>query len=191
MVGGLVQHQQLRLGQQKPRQTESGLFTAGEQIRGLVFAAPRKAQTGQHALNPAGPLVAAGVLEAVHQPGVGLGELVESDGIVVLFGHLGLHIAQLALHFAHRFEHALQLLLDGQVTLDVRVLSQHAHARALHQRNRARVRLHHAGDQPEQRRFAAAVYADQPHAAARLKRQVHVLQHGVHGEGFGDILQGQ
>ena len=120
-----------------------------------------------------------------------MGELVEGGGIVVLFGHFGLHLPELPLHFAHRLEHALQLLLNGQVALDVRVLGQHAHARALAQRNRALVRLHRAADELKQRGFAAAVHAHQPHAAARLEREINILQYDVQAKGLANVLQCQ
>ena len=93
MVRRLVQHQKLRLGQQQARQTQPRLFAAGQQVRRLLLAAAGEAETGQHALNAAGPFVAARVLKAIHQPGIGAGELVEGGGIVVLFGHFSLHLA--------------------------------------------------------------------------------------------------
>ena len=77
MVGGLVQHQQVRLGQQQARQAKPGLFAAGEQAGGLGLPAPGEAQARQHALYAAGPLVAPGVLEAVHQAGIGLRQLIK------------------------------------------------------------------------------------------------------------------
>ena len=104
--------------------------------------------------------------------------------------HLRFHIAQAALHFLKRFEHALQLLPHGAIGSNIGLLRKHPHAAAAHQRNRALVRLHHARNQPEQRGFAAAVHADQTHAAVRLQGQTDVLQHRVHREGFGNVLYG-
>ena len=40
MVGRLVQHEQLGLREQQPRQAQPRLFTAGEQTRGLLARAP-------------------------------------------------------------------------------------------------------------------------------------------------------
>ena len=54
--------------------------------------------------------------------------------------------------------------------LDVRVLGKHAHARALLSEIVPASGSICAADKLEQRGFAAAVHAHQPHAAARLKR---------------------
>ena len=111
--------------------------------------------------------------------------------VLVLFGHFGLHFTQTALHFAHRLKHALELLLNGQLALNVRVLRKYPHARALGQRNRARIRLQLAGNQLEQRGLSASVHADQPHAAARLEREIYILQDAVHRKGLAYILKSQ
>ena len=191
VVRRLVQQQQIGLGQQQPRQAQAGLFAAGEHPRGLILAALGEAQTRQHALDAAGPLVAAGGLEAIQQVGIAAAQAGIFIRVLVLFGHLGLQRAQALLHLLQWIEHALQLLLHGQVALDVGLLRQQPHARTLDDGDAALVRLHRAGDQPKQRGLARAVRANQPHAAARLEREAHVLQHGVHREGLGDVLYGQ
>ena len=191
MVGRLVQHQQIRLRQQQPRQAQPRLFAAGELVGRLVLAPARKAQSRQHALDAARPLVATRVLEPVDEPRIGAGELVERLGVAVLFRHLLFHLAHPALHLAHRLEHALELLLNGQVAADVGILRQHADARPLCQRNHARIRLHGAADQAKQRRLAASIYADQPHPAAGLQCQRDVLQDGVDSKRLVYVLQGE
>ena len=67
MVGGFVQQQQLRLGQQQPRKTQARLFAAGQYAGGVVFAPLRKAQSREHALHTAGPFIAALGGEAIQQ----------------------------------------------------------------------------------------------------------------------------
>ena len=122
VVGGLVQQEQVGLGQQDARQAQAGLFAAGEQPRGHLLALLREAQADQRALYAAGPLVAALALEALGQAGVVLGQARHGLGIGVLLSHVALHLAQALLHALQRLEHARQLVPDVQVAVDVRLL---------------------------------------------------------------------
>ena len=187
VVGGLVQHQQIRLHQQDARQTQPRLFAAGEQARLLLPPLLREAETGQHALHAAGPLIAARVLKARGQAGVGVAQALHFLRVGVLFGHFRFQLAQTGFHALHVVKHARKLLRHGQVALDVGVLGQKAHRRALHQRHRALVRLQTAGDDLEHRALSAAVHAHDAHARVLRQRETDVRQHAVHDKGFGNI----
>ena len=191
MVGRLVQHEQLGLHEQYPRQTQPRLFAAGKQARGLLAPLPGKAQSGQHALYAAGPLVAAGLLEAIGQSGVFAAQALEQIGVFVVLRHLPLEIAQLFLHTLQRLEHARKLLHHGQLGGDVGLLSEQPHPRAAQQTHRAAVGRHIAGNDLHQRRFAAAVHAHQAEPLPLLEREINILQYDVQAKRLANVLQCQ
>ena len=137
VVRRLVQHEKLRLHEKDPREAQPRLFAAGEQARGLALPLLREAEAGQHALNAAGPLVAALPLKAVGQAGVFRAERIEQGGVVVVLGHLPLQLAQLLLHPLERIEHARELLHHAEVGGDVGLLGEKAYLRAADEAHRA------------------------------------------------------
>ena len=189
VVGGLVQHQKVGLGQQDSGQAQPGLFPAGEQAGGLVLPSLGKAQSGQHPLDQAGPLIAPLPLEALGQAGVFPVQRVQGLGVLVALGDLLLQMAQLGLQGLQGIEHPAQFLQHRPLAGDIRLLGQEPHRGAPEHRHRALVGLHLPGQNLEQGGFAAAVYPHQPHAAALLQGEVHFLEHLVHDEALADVLQ--
>ena len=82
-----------------------------------------------------------------------------------------------------------QLLADRAVRVQVVALAEHLHVQAARARDGARVRLLGARDQPQQRRLAVAVAADDADPVAGRDAERDVLQHGARGVALGGVLE--
>ena len=72
-----------------------------------------------------------------------------------------------------------------------RVLRQVADTRALRMADAAGIRLDHAGNDFEQRRFASAVEAHEAHAVVVGHRTAHAVKDGAAAKELGDFIEGQ
>jgi hypothetical protein len=169
VVGGLVEQQQVRLGQQQPAQRHPALLPAGQ--AGDLGVGRRAAQRVHGLLDlavqvPRVPVVEL-LLQAAHllEQRVGVvGRHLLGDLVVLLEQPLGLGHAVLDVA-----EHGLGLV-------QLRLLGQQAHGVAGHQARFAIGRLLQAGHHPQQGRFAGSVRADDADLRAGQERQRDVVE---------------
>jgi hypothetical protein len=82
-----------------------------------------------------------------------------------------------------------ELLADGLGVIEVVALAEQRELQAADARDGARVGLLGARDQPQQRRLAVAVAADDPDAVAGVDAERDVLQDGTRGVALADVLE--
>ncbi len=104
VVGGLVEHEQVRVGHQQARQGHARLLAPGELGRGAVPALAADTQAGQRLLDALVEVVAVERLEAVAQRRVG-GRLHGRGALRLQGGQLALHALDLGGAAAHDGTH--------------------------------------------------------------------------------------
>ena len=183
VVGGLVEHQHVGLGQQQLRQGGAHAPTARHLAQHAVRVARREAQAVQDGLGFRLDGVTTEHLEAVLGLAVGRQDPVVLDAggaahPVGERGELVLELADLGRAPQHRVEHRAPRDL-GQL------LGQEADAQVLGTVHVARVGRLLAEQDLDERRLAGAVVPHQRRAPARDQRQGHVPEQLLAPEGFG------
>ena len=178
MVVGLVEQEQVRVGQQAARQPHQLALTAAEQLHRLLPLRFGHTHVAQQGFGAAVQARAAQLVELLQQ-------------VLVLGQHAPerIHIAR-DLGLAHaRFQRGDACLQPGQVVARGQQLGQHAaarfaaiflrqvgHARAAPQRHRAGLGRFQPGQRAQQRRFAHAIRPDQPDPLAILNRPAQLFE---------------
>ncbi|MNS33755.1 hypothetical protein D3C72_658730 [compost metagenome] len=185
VVGRFVEQQDVRLGHQPLRQRHALLQAAGQRIHAHVRIQAEAGQRGFHA--------------GAQRPGVGgvqfglyamqLGQ----RGLVVMGVELGqrrLVAGQQVVRGAHAQAHRVE---HGQAGRELWLLRHICSGHAALAGDQAIVRGGHAGHDPQQRRLARAIAADQANAFAGFQRKIGVVEqcHVPEGElGIGNGEQG-
>ena len=175
MVGGLVEQQQIGLGEQRRGERDAHPPAAREARERPVLGVLVEAQAVQDRARPR----RRGVGADVGEPGLDLG-----DGVRVL-DPLGRRqeLRPLAVGGEHRRARARFAAR--------RLLGNPADARAAAQPHLARIRPDLAADQPEQRGLAAAIAADQPDAMPRRDVNRGALEQQLAADTQADVVQMQ
>ena len=179
MVGRFVQEQQFRVADQRLRQGHPALPAAGKRAdpcRGVELQ-PR--QHGLHLCVQAPAVLVLQLRLQFVQPrhqrrGFGALRGGQLRGGAVVVGH----------DITHRAQGAGECLLDGVVGVEHRLLRHQRQAQRVGAVHRAGVGQQVAGQQLEERRFAAAVASDQgePLAGFDLQRRLVQQRHAVEGQ---------
>jgi len=112
----------------------------------------------------------------------------------VIFGHGRLQRGQMRLLLAQAGKDGQHLLVDRVLAPGKgqhRLLTQVAQRQPLGAVDAAGRRLQQSGQGQQQRRFADAIRADQPHAVAPLQRHAYVMKEFVRAEGVAQLFGGQ
>ena len=185
MVGGLVQQEEVRAGEEHFRQLELGLLPAGEHAHGLVHLFRGKAQARQGAFHPAAEGEAPGLLKALLAVALALDE-----GLQLLPGggrfQQGREVLQLPLHAQEGGEDGEDLFKGGDPLVAADMLFHIAQHRILAKGDGARVGGILAGKGFIEGGFARAVDAHQAHALGFLELEGDILQHRDLAEGEGE-----
>ena len=172
VVGGLVEQQQVGLGQQQPAQRDPPLLAAGQ--AGDVGVGRRAAQRVHGLLDLAVQVPGVPVVELLLQAAHLLEQLVGVVGRHLLGDLVVLGEQPLGLGHA-----VLDVAEDRLGLVQLGLLVEQAHGEARHQARVAVGRLLHARHHPEQGRLAGAVRADDADLGAGQERQRDVVENDL------------
>ncbi len=189
VVGGLVQHQQVRRVHEGAGQGDPLLLATAEGADGGLQLPDTQARQDRLGLGIRRPAVGAVQIgDQVSQPCL--------EGVVVLEGVVIARSGQGAASLRERPQQGqlrrvagVDGLEDGGLRVEDRLLGQVADAYAAPDRHRPRVRWLEAGHDAQQRRLAAAVAADEADAVAAVQAQVDAVQQHPLAELLPDPLQ--
>ncbi len=187
VVRGLVEEEDVGVGEQQPRERDAAALAAGE--RGDVRVGGREPQRLHRELDV--------VVEVPEVRGVDL--VLEAAHLGVELVELGVvrHLAQEAADLVVAVELPLRLddalahaLLDGLRGVEPGLLREVADAGGVGDDALPHELLVLAGEDPEERRLAGAVDADDADVGAVEEGEVDVLQHGLGAVLLGDAHEG-
>ena len=156
VVGGLVQQQDVRVLQNQAAQVHPGLLSAGELVKGPLAHLGGDGQAVAHLVLVGVHLIAAPGLECGGKlviPGHGGLVLPPAHGLGQL-GHLPLHLVQRGEGIIQHVLHRVACGIDGD-------LGDQAHPLARGDDHLSLVIVHHAGENAQQGRLAAAIRPQQ------------------------------
>ena len=166
VVGRLVEEEQVRIGDDEPRQRRPGLLATRQRRRRLRPLVPREPEPAQRALDPLVERVATEDLVLMEELGIG----VVGDPL-------------LALHRRQPLGHPIEVRRAGpdrgpqvrrghERLVEVGLLGEQPEAQAALAMDLAAVRLVATGGEAQERRLAGAVRADQADPVAERDRRV-------------------
>ena len=184
VVRRLVEQEDVEAREEDPRQRRSRGLAAGERLERLVERLGPEPHLREDGGGPRGEVVAAEGEEAVERLGRGRGEL-------RLLLEAGRELVELRLGLGHAGalrEVAAQRLTRRGLVLLREVADGERGRRAA---DAARVRLLEPGQDPEERRLADPVRADEADSAPRGERQRHAAQDELGPVVLGDLDGGE
>ena len=188
VVGRLVQEQQVRRPQQQRRQHHPRPLPARERPDAPVARQVCQPQAGQHGVDPVIQVVAATALEPLGDVAI-LGQGSVERGALDL-GQPRFEQAQSVLQAPQPANGIADQILDGQPGHVRLLLGQVADLDAARYGHSAGVGVKLAGDDPEQRRLAGAVRADEPDALAGPDLERDGVEHDHRPVRLGDLVDG-
>src|SRR5690606_8130360 len=188
VVRRLVEKEEVRVGQQRLGEGDSGLLATAEAGDGIIELVLREAEALQDFVGAVLDVVAAGGLEADAQPVVLLHERFKIDARL---GHLVLDLAHPLLHLKDRREGEPGLVAQRVIAREVRLLRQVGDAQTSSRDDLARVRMLDTGDDAEHGRLAGAVDADKGDVLPLLNLERDIGEDLVRDVGLGEIGNGE
>ena len=184
MVGGLVQQQQVRLGQQQLAKRNAHLPAAGKLFRVArpVFLA--KSQSVEHRADLRVQRIAVVHVELAGDALVAIGHLRVFGGGMVELAHLVRELFHLLLQRAQVAEDRHAFVEDGAAGELQAILRQIAESRVLGGGDAAVIERLKAAQNLQQRGFAGAVGADQADAIMRSDQPVEIVEQELGAEAF-------
>jgi outer membrane receptor protein involved in Fe transport len=182
VVGGLVEHEEVGVGEERARDGDAFALAAGELLDGLVPARRVDAEAVEELSGFVRGVPAAEVLDALDE----LGQAVEHPLV-------GVRLERGREPFVFVERVAQGLLGDGELTrgggagAEDGLLREVARTQAALDLQRAGVGLHLAGEHLHQGGLAAAVDADEADAFARFDDELEVREEGAAAEGEGQV----
>jgi len=174
VVGRLVEQQEIGLGNDRAREGDPAHFAAGEPVAGTVRIA-RQVQLLQH-----------GVELGFKIPAVVNHQLVFK---LAVLGGIDRDSLEFPLEFAEPTEAVGDVVADAAVVVQLEILRQCRHSQPARPGDVPGTRQLFFGDQPQQRRFAAAVAADQGDALSRIDMKFSSVVNRLPPDGETKILR--
>jgi hypothetical protein len=183
VVGGLVEQQDVRLRDQRPRERGPRQLAAREARQGPGQVLLGDPEAAQDALQPRAPGISAGALQARLCLFVGR----QHGRPRVAAGHPGLQRGQLLLGAARVPEALGDVLLEGQVRPERRALVVEGDAGSTGQADAAGVRRELPGEDAQQGRLALAVAPHDGQALAGIEPEADPGEDVVRPECLADL----
>jgi hypothetical protein len=185
MVRRFVQQQDVARFQEQASERDAHAFPARQRVVRLMHLSFREPQTRQMPRQTRRVIVGALHFPSREQTAVFGDERIQTLTLCAI--HRPFEIAHLALHIRKP-----RVLEDGvsAVIVGQRALFEARDEDRLRTLHRPRVGRHRPFDQPQQRRLARTVVADEPDPVAAIDRKRHVLEDGTPLKGFGCAMGG-
>ena len=191
MVRGLIEKQHVGGAQQQPGQRQPGALAAGDLAREAIGRQVVQAEACKHRSDPCVDIPSLEPLGVVQCLGVAGGRIV----VVRIGSHLRCVTVHRRQDVARRCDRGLQRLCNGIARGERRVLVEQPNARSQPRsgidRHRTRIGRQQPGDDPQQRRLARAVLADDAHPFVGGDHERDIGEYPAVGEGERDTVDAQ